>query len=100
MGGPLPDRPVDLSYLLGFPAGLGVGLLLVHDPGVGQVEQLGHREQVVGTQTVGFLPLVIALLVAAGGDDAVPVALLAVIPPDGDLQDAVADFVLYHVSIP
>src|SRR5581483_10925583 len=79
--------------LLGFLAGLGVGLLLVHDPGVGQVEQLGHRQQVVEAQAVGFLPAVVALLVAAGGIDAVPVALVAVVAPDGDLQDADADLV-------
>src|ERR1700722_19644653 len=73
--------------------GLLVSLLLVHDPGVGQVEELGHRQQVVEAQAVGFLPGLIALLVAAGGIDAVPVALYAVTAPDGDLQDAHADFV-------
>src|SRR5437868_10018615 len=41
------------------------------------VEQLGHREQVVEAEAFGFLPHVIALLVAAGGNDAVPVALFA-----------------------
>ena len=85
--------------LLGFLAGLGIGLLLVHDPGVSQVEQLGHREQVVEAEAVGFLPGLVALLVAAAGRDAVPVALLAVIAPDGDLQDADADFVLWILLI-
>ena len=63
--------------LLGFLAGLGVGLLLVHDPGVGLVEELGHCQQVVEAQAVGFFPGGVALLVAAGGNDAVPVALFA-----------------------
>src|SRR5581483_3000503 len=94
MGGPLPDRPVDpLCCLLGFPAGLSVGGLLMHDPRVCVVKQLGHRQQVVETQAVGFLPGLIALLVAAAWDDAVPVALFTVVPPDGDLQDADSEFV-------
>jgi hypothetical protein len=59
--------------------------LLVHDPGVSQVEQFAHREQVVETEAIGLIPG-IALLVAAAGYDAVPVALLAWISPDRDLQ--------------
>lgn len=79
--------------LLGFFAGLRVGLLLVHDPGVGEVEQLGHREQVVEAEAVGFLPGIVAVLVAAAWNDAVPVALLAAIAPDRGLQDADANLV-------
>src|SRR5262249_10909513 len=78
--------------LLGFPAGFGVSSLLVHYPAVSLVKQLGHREQVVEAEAFGFLPDVIALLVTAGGNDAVPVALFAGVPPDGDLQDAAANF--------
>src|SRR6266480_1473408 len=79
--------------LPGFFAGLGVGLLLVGDPGVGLVQQLGHREQVVEAEAVGLPPGVVALLVAAGGVHAVPGALLAGVAPDGDLQGAAADLV-------
>ena len=100
MGGPLPSRPVDpLCCLLGVFAGLGVGLLLVHDPGMGEVEQFGRGQQVVLAEGVGFSPALIDL-VAAGEIDRVPGALLAVIAPDGDLQDAIADFVLSNLNIP
>ena len=68
--------------------------MLVHDPGVGQVEQLGHRQQVVEAEAVGLPPSVF-LLVAAAGNDAVPVALLAVIAPNRYLQNAAADFVCW-----
>src|SRR5258708_5978629 len=91
------DRP-PASALRGslgrFLAALGVGLLLVHDPGVGQVEQLGHRQQVVETEAVGLLPG-FSLPVAASGNDAVPVALVAVVSPDRDLQSAATDFVCW-----
>ena len=49
-------------------AGLGVGLSLDLDPGVSLADQLGHRQQVVEAEAVGFLPGVVALLVAAGWD--------------------------------
>src|SRR5579871_4154406 len=91
--GGLATAPVELRRLLGFLAGFGIGLLLVHDPGVRQVEQLGHRQQIVEAEAVAFLPGILALLVAAAGNDAVPVALVAVVAPDGDLQDADADSV-------
>src|SRR5205814_774865 len=66
----------------------------VPDPGVGLVKQLGHGQQIVEAQTVGFLPSVVhALLVAAAGNDAVPAALVAMVAPDRDLQDADADLV-------
>ena len=42
--------PVDLSCLLGFPAGLGVGPLRIFDPGVGFAEQFGHRQTVVAIE--------------------------------------------------
>src|SRR5271168_2261800 len=93
--GTRPPAFVSGGCLLGLLAGLGVGLLLVHDPGVGEVEQLGHREQVVEIQAVGFLPGVLALLIAAAGGDAVPGTLVAAIASDGGLQDAVADFVCW-----
>src|ERR1700722_7621030 len=75
--------------------GLLVSLLLVHDPGVGQVEELGHCQQVVEAQAVGFPPGFVALLVAATGRDAVPVAFLALVPPYRGLHDADADFVCW-----
>ena len=58
-GGSFPSRPVELHYAACWDSlrALGVGLLLVHDPGVGEVEQLGHRQQVVEVQAVGFLPV-------------------------------------------
>src|SRR5271155_176729 len=90
-----PPASASGGCLLGFLAGLGVGLLLVHDPAMGQVEQLGHRQQVVEAEAVGFLPGIVALLVAAGGNDAVPVASLAVVSPDRDLQGSDADFVCW-----
>jgi hypothetical protein len=45
-GGRRTASPVSGSggCLLGFFAGLGIGLLLVHDPGVSEVEEFGHRE--------------------------------------------------------
>ena len=93
-GAQCPARLIWLCCLRGFLAGLGVGLLLLSDPGVGLVKQLGHRQQVVEVEAVGFSPGVIALLVAAAGSDAVPGAFLAGIAPNGDLQDADADFLL------
>src|SRR5271154_4313028 len=80
---------------MGFFAALRVSLLLVHDPGVSEVEQFCHRQQVVRIEAVGFLPGVLALLIAAAGSDAVPGAFVAAIAPDGDLQDAVADLVCW-----
>src|SRR5579862_9500112 len=62
---------------------------------MGEVEQLGHRQQVVRIEAVGLLPAILALLVAAAGDDAVPGAFLAGIAPDGDLQNAEADLVCW-----
>ena len=47
------------------------------------------------TGDAGFLPGVVALLVAAAGRDAVPGAFVAGIAPDGGLQDADADFVCW-----
>lgn len=95
VGGGPPTGTNSGCCLSGFFAALGVGQLLVHDPGVGQVEQLGHRQQIVGAEAVGLFPGVITLLVAASGIDAVPVALFTVISPDRDLQDADADFVCW-----
>ena len=53
-------------------ASLCIGWLLMHDPCVCQFEQLGHRQQIVCVEAVGFPPGVVALLVAPAGDDAVP----------------------------
>ena len=80
--------------LRGFFADFGVGLLLVHDPGVGEVEQFAHRQQVIEAKAVGFFPVVIELE-AAAGNDAVPVAPFTAISPDGDLQDADTDSVCW-----
>jgi hypothetical protein len=57
-------------------AGFGVGALGVDDPAVGMAQQLGHGEQVVETEAIGFLP-VVAFLVTAARDDRVPVAIFA-----------------------
>jgi hypothetical protein len=87
--------------LLGFFAAFGIGLLLVHYPGVGHVQQLSHRQQVVEGEAVGFLPAFL-LLVASAGVHAVPVAFGTLISPDRDLEIADADFVsgLSHVDSP
>jgi hypothetical protein len=88
---------VDLVYvgldviLTSVQTALGIGLLLVHDPGVSQVEQFGHRQEIVEAKAVGLLPGVF-LLVAAAGYDAVPVAPFAVVSPDRDLQCTNSDF--------
>src|SRR5207302_3657845 len=60
--------------------GLALGLLGGHDPGVGLVEQLGQRQQVVAVEAVAFLP-VIALLVGAAWGHAVPRPLVDVVLP-------------------
>src|SRR5579872_5873235 len=71
--------------LVGFFAALGVGLALLHDPGMCKVEQFGHRQQVVEAETVSLLPGIV-LLVTARWDDRIPVAVVAVISPDRHLQ--------------
>ena len=67
----------------------------MHYPRMSLIEELCHRQQVVEAQAVGLLPGLFTLLVAAAGDDAVPGALLAVVTPDGDLQNADAYFVCW-----
>ena len=80
--------------LCGFFVAFGVGLLLVNDPSVGEVKQLAHRQQVIDAKAVGLFPGIL-LLVAAVGNDAVPVAPLACVSPDGDLQNADSDSVCW-----
>src|SRR5271166_998739 len=78
-----------LGFLL---AGLGVSLLLLEYPGIGQVEQIGYAQHVVLAVAVGVLPL-FAVLVAASAGDRVAGAVFALVLPDGDLEQAVRDFV-------
>ena len=89
------SRPLESELRrCGFLAAFGISLLLTHDPGVGLVEQLGHSEQVVEAEAVGFFPGII-LLVAAAGNDAVPGAFVALVLPDCDLENSDADFVCW-----
>lgn len=91
-----PARLESSVIAIGFGAGLpalGVGLLLLDDPGMGLVEQLDHRQDVVEAEGIGFSPAIVALLVAAARGDAVPNAAFAAVAPDRDLQDADADLV-------
>jgi hypothetical protein len=73
-------------------ATFGVGLLLMHYPSVSQLEQFGHRQQIVGVQAVGLFPGIVALLVSPAWDDAVSGGFVRRVPPDRNLQYAAANF--------
>ena len=65
------------------PNALGVGPLLVVDPGVGFAEQFGRRQCVVVVQAVGFAPGGLAVLEGPLGRERVlGLALGAGVPPE------------------
>lgn len=72
------ERPVAMALCNGL---LSISLLLLANPGMGLVTELGHDQQVVAIQRVGILPL-ITVLVASIDGHVVERSLLAFVSPD------------------
>jgi len=69
----------------GVALALGLLGLLSADPGVGEVRDLGHEQQVVTAERVGVLPL-LAVLLETGEGDVVTDPAVGVVLPDGGLD--------------
>src|SRR4051794_2521632 len=75
------------SNLVPLPQAFVVRRELVHDPGVGHVEQLRPGQQVVVAEVVGIAEAFVGL-VSTSEFHRIPVAPFGQVPPDGRLQVA------------
>ena len=69
----------DFLGFLSLSAGFGFGPSLHLDPSVSLADQFGHRQAIVAIEAIGFLPIAVVGLVAAGGNDAVQLPLSPVL---------------------